>query len=292
LKSIISETKLDFEIIVIDNNSNDHSSEMIETEFPSVTLIKNSVNLGFAAANNQGIEIASGDFLLFLNPDTVVMDGAIDRVFEWLSARPTVGCVGCQVWESTTKIQRTCFQDPSPLNLFLIEVGMQRLAYKVGLPWNPEYSGWDRQSEREVDVVSGMFMMIPKPVIEKVGLFDEKYFIYAEEADLCRRIRGQNFKCAFTPIAKILHCDGGGKSTEQIKIKMYAQLQKSLLIYTKKFNGILGYFFVRLTYIFSSALRIIFFSILSHLNSNIQNSQRYYLAKSMFFYHLFGKEPK
>ena len=109
IRSIIQETEKPHEIIIVDNASDDGTVEMVETEFSDVVLIANDKNLGFAAANNQGIRASSGRYLLLLNPDTIVLDGAIDKMIDWCDRHPEVGCAGCQVFETETIIQRTCF---------------------------------------------------------------------------------------------------------------------------------------------------------------------------------------
>ena len=241
LHSIADQTTRAHEVIVVDNNSNDGTAEMVSREFPTVTLIANDTNRGFAAANNQGIRIANGRYLLLLNPDTVVLDKAIDTMVDWCDRHPDIGCAGCQVLQAENTIQRTCFADLSPLNLLLTEVGLHNVLPRWRFLGRAEYAWWDRCTERDVDVVSGMFLLVPRHVVEAVGLLDESFFIYAEEADWCRRIRNAGFRCKFTPIARILHRDGGGQSTAQIKPRMYVQLQKSKLIYARKHDGLLGY---------------------------------------------------
>jgi len=288
LHSIENETRTSHEIIVVDNASNDASASMVAKEFPDVALVANDTNRGFAAANNQGIRSAKGDYVLLLNPDTIILDGAIDRMIQWCDARTDVGCAGCQVMETETKIQRTCFSDPSPMNTFLIETGLQRLFPRSTLFGHPEYSWWDRRSEKDVDVVSGMFMLIPRSVLDTVGLLDEAFFVYAEEADLCRRIRRAGFRCVFAPVARILHLDGGGKSTSQIKPRMHVQSQKSLLIYIKKHHGVAGLALTRTILITSQSLRWVLFGLSTLLSDNAELHARARLARISLAYHVLG----
>ena len=145
-------------------------------------------------------------------------------------------------------------------------------------------------SERTVDVVSGMFMLIPRSVFDQVGLLDESFFIYAEEADLCRRIRQAGFLCVFTPIARILHLDGGSKSTSQIKSKMYIQLQKSLMIYVKKYYGFSGALMTRVIYVFSRFFRLCLFWSIAKVLGNGEMKARSHLAGISLAFHLFGLE--
>jgi GT2 family glycosyltransferase len=291
LASIMAQTRAPYEVIVVDNASRDGSTRMVQTEFPAVRLIANSDNRGFAGANNQGLEVARGRHVLLLNPDTVILDGAIDRMLAWLTARPDVGCVGCQVMEAPGVIQQTCFADPSPVNLAIVEAGLMRLAPwlpRLGRPW---YRGWDRTTEREVDVVSGMFMLAPRAVLDAVGPLDPAYFVYAEEADWCRRIRAAGWRCVFAPEAQILHLDGGSKSTEQIRSRMYVQMQKSHLIYARKHHGATGYWTVKALFVGSALLRRAVFGILTVLRGDETSRARVRLANAALGWHLAGREP-
>lgn len=276
---------------MVDNASRDGSAEMVREEFPDTVLIANAENRGFAAANNQGLAVARGRNLLLLNPDTVILDGAIDAMLRWLACHPDVGCVGCQIWEDQHTIQQTCFADPGPLNLAIVTFGLMRLARWLPIFGRPWYAGWDRCSERAVDVVSGMFMLVPRPVLERVGPLDEAFFVYAEEADWCRRIRKAGWRCVFSPEARILHLDGGSKSTAQIKSRMHVQMQKSHLIYARKHDGWLGYALVKTLFIVSAALRLGVFGLLRTMRSNDTTRARVRLSGAALRYHLMGKEP-
>lgn len=291
LKSIADQTTQSHEVIVVDNASSDGSAEMVRTEHPEVKLIANETNNGFAAANNQGLVVASGEKLLLLNPDTIVLDHAIDTMCAWLDDHPDVGCVGCQVYQDENTIQRTSFADPSPMNLAIVEFGLQRWASRFKLFSRPEYRSWDRRSERDVDVVSGMFMLVPRHVFEKVGLLDDAFFVYSEEADWCKRIRNSGWRCVFSPAARILHLDGGSKSTSQIKSRMFVQMQKSKMIYARKHHGKLGAFATRLLFICSSALRGSVFGLLGLISKNNEHKARLRLAAASIRYHLTGVEP-
>lgn len=229
------------EVIVADNASSDGSAEALRIAFPNITVVANERNLGFAGANNVGIRLATGRYVLLLNPDTLILDHAIDRMVDYMDARPDIGCAGCQVWFDETSMQRTCFRFPSPTALFLAYAGLQGAfpdsRWLCG-QWMPD---WDRRSERDVDVVSGMFMFIRRETLEQVGLMDDDYFIYAEEADWCYRAWKKGWRCTFTPIAKIVHREGGGKSTTQVRKRMYVQMQKSLLLFHRKNLGLLSF---------------------------------------------------
>lgn len=287
LRSIGEQTHRPHEVIVIDNASSDGSVDMVASEFPSTVLIRNEGNRGFAAANNQGLKIAKGRYVLLLNPDTIILDRAIDTMIGWCDAQPNVGVAGCQVWENDTKIQRTCFADQGPLNIFLVETGLYWALSGWRFFGGPHYSSWDRKTEREVNIVSGVFMLVPMPVLDHVGLLDEAFFIYSEEADWCMRMRIAGYRCVFTPVARIIHRDGGGKSTSQIKARMYVQMQKSKLIFVRKYYGRGGYIAARATLLACMLLRCLIFATISRSNG----SSKAHLAWAATLFHLKGVEP-
>jgi GT2 family glycosyltransferase len=292
IRSIEEETRRPKEIIVVDNDSRDGSADMVRVDFPDAELIANRDNRGFAAANNQGLAVATGRNVLLLNPDTVVLDGAIDTMLDWLERHPDVGCVGCQVLESETDVQPTCFSDHGPLNLLLAETGLHRIPAGSRFFGRPYYAGWDRRDERDVDVVSGMFMLLPRRVVDEVGPMDDAFFIYSEEADWCRRIREAGYRCVFAPVARIRHREGGGKSTAQMRPGMYVQLQQSRLIYVRKHYGVLGRAFAQTTLLVSMLARATIFGLTSLVAPRSEAGARSRLAWAAARFHVTGREPQ
>jgi len=291
LRSIAQETSCPHEVIVVDNASSDGSAAMVRQEFPDVTVIANDHNRGFAAANNQGLAVARGRSLLLLNPDTIILNGAVDKMLAWLAEHPEVGCAGCQVLEGPGIIQRTCFADPGLVNLLIVEFGLHRLSRHVPFFGSPWYADWDRKSEREVDVVSGMFMLVPRAVLDKVGVLDEAFFVYTEEADWCRRIRRAGWRCVFTPVARIIHRDGGSKSTSQIRSRMHVQMQKSNLIYVRKHGGWLALANAKILFAGAATIRCLVFGVLRLLRKDELTKARFRLASAALRYQVLGQEP-
>jgi GT2 family glycosyltransferase len=291
IQSVIDQTSASLEIILIDNASGDGSADMVRQSFPNVVLIANADNRGFSAANNQGLKIAKGKHVLLLNPDTIILDHAIDKSLTWLAKRPDVGCMACQALDRPDVIQRTCFADPGPLNLTIVELGLMNLSRVSRLFGEPWYLNWNRDTEREVDVVTGAYMLLPRAVVDKVGVLDEAFFIYSEEADWCRRIRKAGYKVVFAPVGQFIHLDGGGKSTVQIRSRMHVELQKSQLHYVRKHNGWLGFQLTRGMFAASSLMRATLFGILSRIRGTDLDKARLRLAKAALTYHLFNRQP-
>jgi hypothetical protein len=276
---------------VVDNNSHDGSAEMVRAEFPAIRLIGNPQNRGFAAACNQGIREACSRYTLLLNPDTIILDDAISRCVRYADLHADVGVVGCQVLEDENRIQPTGFSFPSPSNMFLALSGLSRAFPRSRLFGRPQLSWWKRDSEQDVDVVAGMFMLVRREAIAQVGPMDESYFVYAEEADWCYRFAQAGWRRVFTPCARIIHLDGGDKSTSQVSIKMFVQLQKSLMIYHRKHLGLAASLAVKLIYVVSNSVRMVAWSVLSVINGDPRTRRKSAAAKAALLYHFIGAEP-
>ncbi len=256
LASVFRETRdVSFEVVVVDNASADGSAAMVRAEFPSATLVANAENRGFAAANNQAFRLARGRYVLLLNPDVVVLDGAIGAAVRAADADRTIGALGCQVLARAGEVQQTCFRFPSAFGLFLLATGLHRILPKSWFGGGPQMRSFDRRSARDVDVVSGMFLLARREAVESVGPMDESYFVYAEEADWCFRMRRAGWRCKFTPAARVLHADGGGKSTAQADVQMHVQLQKSLLTFLRKNRGRASFFAAKAVLLAAASIR-------------------------------------
>lgn len=293
LKSVYDQTHASsFEIIVVDNASRDGTTEMVRASFPHVTLISNEDNRGFAAANNQGLRIALGRYVLLLNPDTIILDRAIEKTLAFADQNPDIGVVGCQVLENETTIQRTCFSFPTVLNLMLINSGLSRLLPRSHVFGRPEIGWWNRDTQRDVDVVSGMFMLVRRKAMMQVGLMDEDYFIYAEEADWCYRFWRAGWRCVFAPVAQIIHLDGGSKSTRQVSAKMYVQCQKSILLLHRKRFGRLSWAAARGVYATAMLVRSLAWHVASFAGVGRQAKEKASQSTAAFWFHFLGVEPE
>lgn len=225
----------DYEVIVVDNASTDGTVEMVRDEFDRVVLIENEQNRGFASANNQGMAVAEGRYVLLLNSDTIVLDGAIAKTVRFADTQGRAGVVGCRVLNPDGTLQPTCFMFPSILNMLLSSTYLYKLFPKSRLFGRERMSWWDRGDVREVDVVTGCFMLVRREAIGQVGVMDERFFMYAEEADWCYRFRKQGWQVIFTPVGEIVHLGGG--SSRQIKSKMRLQLSGSILLFFRMHRG-------------------------------------------------------
>jgi hypothetical protein len=244
------------EVIVVDNASSDGSVRMVRSEFPQAVLVENRTNRGFATANNQGINLASGRYVLLLNSDTEVLDGAVAKAVRFADGRPDAAVVGCRVLNPDGSLQPTCFMFPSVLNLFLWSSYLYKICPRSRFFGRERMSWWDRNNERQVEVVTGCFMLIRRHALDNVGVMDERFFIYAEETDLCHRFRAAGWKNTFFPGAEIVH--HGGASSGQVRHEMILQKASSTLLFMKKHKSrgaylaacllIAGFFLLRVPY--------------------------------------------
>ncbi|MCK4913148.1 MAG: glycosyltransferase family 2 protein [Planctomycetes bacterium] len=233
LCSIYTETKrLKFEVIVIDNASTDGSTAMVKNQFPQVVLLENSGNRGFAAANNQGIAIAKGRYILLLNSDTIILENAIRKTISFADVHPEAAVVGCRVLSPDRTLQPTCFMFPSICNMVLSSTYIYKIFPRNRFFGRERMSWWDRCDEREVDVVTGCFMLVRREAIEQVGLMDEQFFVYGEETDWCYRFKQAGWKNIFIPNAQIIHL--GGASSKRVATEMALQLRGSILQFIHK----------------------------------------------------------
>jgi GT2 family glycosyltransferase len=292
LRSVLAETRVvSCQVIVVDNASADGSAAMVAAEFPTARLVANRDNRGFAAANNQGMRHATGRYALFLNPDTRVLDGAIDKMVGFMDQEPEIAVGGCQVLVRQGVLQRTCFAFPSPLNLLLAFSHLDRLFPAIRFLRRPDFGDWARDTQRDVDVVTGMFMLVRRKAIEQVGGMDEDYFVYGEEADWCFRFRRHGWRCTFTPIARIVHHDGGGKSTSQARLRMYVQLQKSLLIFHRKNLGMAAFVLARVVFCAAMTARSVWWLLWGLFEGGARARLEAACSLAALKFHLFGIEP-
>jgi GT2 family glycosyltransferase len=209
LRSIFAAThKIEYEVIVSDNGSTDGSPERIRAQFPAARVIENHANLGYAKANNVGIHASEGEYVLILNPDTIIHDGSLDRWVEFADMHPEAGGFGCRVENPDGSYQMSARAFPTILRYLTAALGLRfigRLRWPV---LTVEYEGWKGNTEREVEWQSGCCVMFRGQLLKKLGGFDEQFFYQFEEVDLCRRVQDAGYRIRFTPKASITHLGG------------------------------------------------------------------------------------
>ncbi len=221
VRSIFAQAEGDnFEVIVLDNASTDGSADALEGEFGErVHLIRSPVNLGFASGNNAAASHASGEYLLLLNPDTVVLGHAIDHLIEFAMEHPAAGIWGGRtVFADGSLNPASCWRRATVWSMACQASGLARVFRHWPL-FNPEaFGGWKRDNVRKVDIVSGCFFLIRRDLWEALDGFDRDFFMYGEEADLCLRAQKRGAKPLVTPRATIVHHGGASEPVRAEKL--------------------------------------------------------------------------
>lgn len=222
------------EVIVVDNNSADGSADLVRAQFPQATLIANGDNKGFGRANNQAFAIAQGEYVLLLNPDTEVIPNAIKTLLEFMGQHPQAGIVAPQLINCDGSIQRSCREFPTLSNMFYELSGLSRLFPKVNRFRRYKMLDFAHTTAKEVDQPEGACLLIRCRVLDKVGWFDEKFFMLFEEVDLCYRVKKSGWQIWFTPEAKIIH--HFGQSIKQVKAKIIFHSHKGMYYFWSKYR--------------------------------------------------------
>jgi len=241
-----------YEVIVVDNHSSDDSVSMIKTEFPKVRLICNSDNLGFAKATNQGINLSRGKYVLLLNPDTRLYEGAVDNMFSFLEANPSVGMVGPYM-EGYDVITRHDFFNHISLKGCIF--GSTILGIIPPLMKKRGNSLASFNEPVAVESLIGACLLVRREVIRQVGLLDEDYFMYLEDADWCYRIRKAGWLLYYLPSATIYH--HGGQSVAQVPVKMYVAIRKSRVLFLLKHRSRFEAILLSIGYTVNSACKVL-----------------------------------
>lgn len=248
---------------MVDNGSIDQTTKIIEELYPQVNLIQNKKNLGYAKANNQGIEEAKGEYILLLNPDTQVLEDALSLMYEFMEENPKIGALGPKLLNPNKTIQSSCREFPTFSTLIWEFTGLSRLFPKSRVfgRWRMGYFDFDEP--REVEQPMGSCLMFRRETLEDVGVFDENFVMFFNDVDLCFRIKKKGWKIYFYPEAKVIHHKGA--STRKAKAKMIWLSHLAFYKFFKKHktglaNRLLLFLFL-IPLIFSAGVRILFFHL-------------------------------
>jgi N-acetylglucosaminyl-diphospho-decaprenol L-rhamnosyltransferase len=232
---------LTLQVIVVDNASHDGSVEILRAQFPGVELIENSNNVGFGRANNQTLPLVRGRYLLLLNTDAVVSPDTLQKTVEFMDSHPGCGVLGAKLVGPDGLLQPSCRYFPTPWNVFLTRTGLDRFFPGTRLV---DDMSWDHTSARECDWVPGCYYLVRREVIERVGLFDPRYFLYYEEVDHCRAVRQAGWSVIYYPNTQVLHIGGESAVSEGPLTDAGRQLSlpqiESELLYFRKHYGVTG----------------------------------------------------
>lgn len=193
------------EIIVVDNGSQDAIGEILRWQYPEVSFIQNEINLGMGAGNNVGIRRAKGDYILVMNPDTIAFKDTFQILYKYLEQHKDVGIVGPQQLNPDSTIQDSCYRWYGFFTPAYRRTPLGKLKFAQKDINRFLMRDFDHQAEREVDWLLGSFLMMRAEALKKINGFDERYFLYFEDTDLCRSIWKHNLKVVYLPAAKVIH---------------------------------------------------------------------------------------
>lgn len=249
----------DLEIVVADNLSHDDTLKKIERYKDKVTVVNNKGNVGFAKGNNLAVKKAKGDFLLFMNPDARFRGGSIFDLIKVFDDK-NIGILGGEIFTFSGKRELSCGKFYGPLNVILLAFGLEEV---FGVRFAP-------RKEKKVDFVSGGFLMIRKSLFDRLNGFDENYFMYIEDSDLCYRAKKIGYTTLFSPLASIKHVGQGSSNRTFAVVNIF----KGLIYFNKK-KGMIPYHFVRFLLLLKSNVLV----LIGKMMNNKYLTETYLAAK-------------
>jgi GT2 family glycosyltransferase len=222
-------------VIVVDNASTDGSPEAVCAALPTVRIIRNTANQGFAKANNIGIRASSGDYLFLINSDVVVKENCFSRMVQYMDEHPHVGLLGPRITGADGRVQRSCMAYPSLWNTFARALALDTLFPSSKLLGGQLLTYWGHDETRAVEVINGCFWLVRRSALDHVGLLDERFLIYGEDIDWCKRFNESGWKVVFYPDAEAIHY--GGASSANSPVKFYVEMQRATYQYWRKHHS-------------------------------------------------------
>jgi hypothetical protein len=263
VKTICGETTgPTYEVIVVDNASYDTCGRLLAQSYPSVKFIQSNTNLGFAKANNLGYRHSTGNVLLFLNPDTKILHNAVSVAYSCVMNDNNVGLVGAKLLNPDMTIQQNSVQAFPTITNQLLDSDLLRRLFPESKLWGVKVLSLEDGKHRNVDVVSGAFMMMKREVFQKAGLFSPDYFMYSEDVDLCYKVWKAGYKVFYHDGVHVLHYGGGSTQKSRINFFSSVQMKQSRYSYFTKVNGKKYAESYRIGILLSSIIRLAFLSLL------------------------------
>jgi GT2 family glycosyltransferase len=234
LDSIFNSHLSDFEVIVVDNASLDETSKMLEDLRYNFKFIQNKKNIGFSRANNIGVKHSSGEYLLFLNPDTEINKKAIDTLIKFMESKKNAGCVTCRVLLPNGKLDDSCHRGlPTPWNAFCFFSGLEQL-FPGSKIFSGYHMGWeDLNKIHKIHACAGSFMLVRKKAGDEIGWWDEDYFFYGEDLDFCMELEKKSWEIYFIPSVSIIHYKGVSSGIKKISKEISKANRETRILATK-----------------------------------------------------------
>ena len=260
LDSVYNNIKsIDFEVIVVDNNSSDGSPEAVEKKFPDVKLIREEKNHGFAGANNIGIKKALGKYIVLLNSDTIILDSTFKNIIEIMDSDKNIGILGPKVLNEDGSFQSSAGRFPSLMSEISGYFFLSRIP-GLNIVFKDRFIREEFDEIKEVDWISGACLFLRKEIIEDVGYLDERYFMYVEDIDFCYQARKNKWKVVYYPFSKIIHL--GGYSVSYASDKVFTNNIESYFKFYRKHFNIFQNLALSSIFLGGTVLRLLLFSMI------------------------------
>lgn len=260
------------EIIVVDNNSADGSVEMLKNDFPMVKLIANDKNVGFGQANNQGVRISKGRYILLLNSDTKILPKSIDILYNFMETHSEVGIAAPKLLNDDLSLQRSCRDFPGLWRDINKALGFFKYLPNHSLFGRIHIKGWDHDKIQQVDQPQGACLIVRRDVLEGEDIFDKQFYMYYEEVDLCYRAKKKNWRIYFIPEAKVIHYSG--KSFSKNMPRMIFHIYKSKFLFYKKHFNIIKQSLLYLLILFEMVYRITVYGFIGIVKAQLREEVR------------------
>jgi GT2 family glycosyltransferase len=267
------------EIIIVDNASRDGTPELVRDRYPEVTLIQNRENLGFAKANNIGIQKASGKYVCLINPDVRVLDGCIEKMLAYLQANPQIGLLGPRMVGVDGKSHRSYMGTPTLWRIFCRALALDNL-----LPRSKFFGGFlmtyfNRDRVADVDVLNGWFWMTRREALDDIGLLDETLFMYGDDLDWSKRFHNAGWKVVYFPEAESLHYGGG--TTARAPIPFSIEMQRANFQYWQKNYGRLSQLVYLVIVLIHQAVRLVGYSLVLLASESKRSDAAFKVKRSL-----------
>lgn len=255
----------DIEVLVVDNDSKDESVEMVKKQFPKVSLIENKKNVGFGAGHNLSFKKIKADYYVILNSDALLEEFVLDEMVKFMEDNPSCGVSSCKVLGFDEKLQPNGGDLPFGVSLLGWLFNLETIGIKIPA-FHREDEGYYRKPH-SVGWVSGNFMIIRKKVLEKIGMFNESFFMYFEDVEFCYRVSKGGFSVMINPDVSIQHLSGG--SLDDPKFSQWSGEMRGLIQFYQQQSGFAVAFFIRIMVYVSLILRIISFALVGKLSYSL-----------------------
>ena len=265
------------DVWVVDNSSNDGSAAMVKEKYPDVSLIENHDNVGFGKANNQAFAQATGEYLLLLNSDAFITAGCVQRMLEVMETYPDTGAAGCKLLNEDMSLQRSCYSFPTLATELWQTLWLDKLFPRSKIFGKYLMTYWAMNDLRKVDVVMGALMLVRRNALNGDLLFDDNFFMYSEEVDLCYRLHKRGWTVRYVPDAQAVHIWGG--SSNKVKGETLIRLYQSRVQFFRKHYGSIPVGLYKLLILFNSFTRWMSGTLISAFSKNTnlkEKSQSYW----------------